>query len=104
MLQAITGMQNCLCSGAGQQKLSGRVSKAVELDPVSLGILKDKGIYYYYNRQYDTAINMGMMTLELDRNFVPAYRLLSLGYQGMRMFDEAIVENERWGELTGNKR
>src|SRR6476660_1239439 len=79
------------------------ISKAVELDPVSLGILKDKGIYYYYNRQYDTAINMGMMTLELDRNFVPAYRLLSLGYQGMRMFDEAIVENERWGELTGNK-
>jgi len=79
------------------------ISLAVELDPVSLGILKDKGIYYYYNRQYDTAINMGMMTLELDRNFVPAYRLLSLGYQGMRMFDEAIVENERWGELTGNK-
>ena len=45
------------------------ISLAVELDPVSLGILKDKGIYYYYNRQYETAINMAMMTLELGPNF-----------------------------------
>ena len=79
------------------------ISLAVELDPVSPGILKDKGIFYYYNRQYNQAINMAMMTLELDANFVPAYRLLSLAYQGMRMFDEAIAENKRWGELTGNK-
>lgn len=46
---------------------------------------------------------MASMTLELDPNFVPAYRLMSLAYQGMKMFDEAIRENERWGELTGNK-
>ena len=44
-----------------------------------------------------------MMTLELDPNFVPAHRLLSLAYQGMKMFDEAIAANQRWGELTGNK-
>src|SRR6185295_6612430 len=58
------------------------ISLAVELDPVSLGILKDKGIYYYYSRQYDLAINMAMMTLELDPGFVPSYRLLSLAYEG----------------------
>jgi adenylate cyclase len=79
------------------------ISLAVELDPVSQGILKDKGIFYYYSRKYDTAINMAMMTLELDPGFVPAHRLLSLAYQGMRMFDEAIAANQRWGELTGNK-
>ena len=79
------------------------ISLAVELDPVSQGILKDKGIFYYYTGQYNEAINMGMMTLELDPSFVPAYRLLSLAYQGMGMFDEAIAENQRWGELTGNK-
>ncbi len=78
-------------------------SIAVELDPVSQGILKDKGIYYYYTRQYDKAIDMGLITLELDPNFVPAHRLLSLAYQGKEMFDEAIAENHRWGELTGNK-
>lgn len=79
------------------------ISLAVELDPVSQGILKDKGIFYYYTGQYNKAIDMATMTLELDRNFVPAYRLLSLAYQGMKMYDEAIAENRRWGELNGNK-
>ncbi len=79
------------------------ISLAVELDPRSQGILKDKGIFYYYIGQYDTAINIAMMTLELDKNFAPAYRLLSLAYLGMKMFDEAIAENQRWGDFTGNK-
>ncbi len=79
------------------------ISLAVDLDPVSQGILKDKGIFYYYTGQYEEAISMGMMTLELEPNFVPAHRLLSLAYQGMRKFDEAMAENQRWGELTGNK-
>lgn len=79
------------------------ISLAVELDPVSQGILKDKGIHFYYNRQYDEAIDIGMKTFVLDPDFVPVHRLLSLAYQGKGMFDEAIAENHRWGELTGNK-
>lgn len=79
------------------------ISLAVDLEPVSLGILKDKGIFYYYNKQYNQAINMGLMTLELDPDFAPARRLLSLAYLGKEMFDEATAENKRWGELTGNK-
>ncbi len=79
------------------------ISLAVELDPVSQGILKDKGIHFYYNRQYDEAIDVAMKTLDLDPNFAPVYRLLSLAYQGKGMFDKAIVENQRWRELTGNK-
>ena len=79
------------------------ISVAVELDPVSQGILKDKGILYYYNRQYDEAIDIAMKTLELDPNFVPAHRLLSLAFQGKGMFEEAIAENELWGKGTGNK-
>jgi Predicted integral membrane protein len=79
------------------------ISRATELDPVSPGIVKDLGLNYYYNRNYDKAIEMGNITLELDPNFVSAHRLLSLGYQGKGMFDEAIVENKRWGDLTGIK-
>ena len=79
------------------------ISLAVELDPVSQGILKDKGIFHYYTGQYDEAIHMAVMTLEINTGFVPAYRLLSLAYQGMKMYDKAIVENERWGKLTGNQ-
>jgi tetratricopeptide (TPR) repeat protein len=79
------------------------INLAIELEPLSQGILKDKGIFYYYNGQYNQAINMGLMTLELNKNFTPAYRLLSLSYAGMKMFDEAIAENKHWGELTGNE-
>jgi TolB-like protein len=80
-----------------------QISLAVELDRVSLGILKDKGIFHYYTGQFEDAVSMGKMTLELDGNFAPAYRLLSLAYQGLKIYDKAITENQRWGELTGNK-
>lgn len=79
------------------------ISTAVELDPTSQGILKDKGIFHYYHKQYDEAIKTALTTLELDPGFVPVHRLLSLIYTGKGMFDDAIRENKRWGELTGNK-
>src|SRR4029078_7894797 len=34
------------------------ISLAVELDPISQGILKDKGIHYYYTRQFDKALEI----------------------------------------------
>ena len=46
---------------------------------------------------------MARRTLELDPNYAAAHRLLSLAYQGKGAFDEAIVENEKWGALTRNK-
>jgi tetratricopeptide (TPR) repeat protein len=79
------------------------ISRAAELDPVSQAILKDKGLALYYNRQYDEAIEMASRTLELDPNYAAAHRLLSLAYQGKGAFAEAIVENEKWGEITRNK-
>lgn len=78
------------------------ISLAIQLDPVSPAILKDKGICYYYTQQYELAIEMGMMTMELSPDFAPVYRLLSLAYQGMEMYDESIDQNQRWGELTGD--
>lgn len=78
------------------------ISLAIELDPVSQGILKDKGIIHYYLRQYDEAIDMAMQTMELDPSFVPVHRLLSLAYQGKGLFEKAIEQNEMWGMLTGN--
>lgn len=79
------------------------ISRAAELDPVSQAILKDKGLALYYNRQYDEAIELAAKTLELDPNYAAAHRLLSLAYQAQGMFDDALVENEKWGALTGNK-
>ncbi len=79
------------------------ISLAVELDPGSQGILKDKGIFYYYSRQYDKAIDMALMTLELHPEFFVAHRLLSLCYERTKDYAAAIKHNQLWGEGTGNK-
>jgi TolB-like protein/class 3 adenylate cyclase/lipoprotein NlpI len=79
------------------------ISIAVDLDPISQGILKDKGIFQYYMEQYDEAMKTALTTLELDPGFTPVHRLISLVYTGKGMYEEAIKENKRWGELTGNK-
>ncbi len=79
------------------------ISRAAELDPVSQAIIKDKGIALYYNRQFDSAIELALKTLELDPLYPAAHRLLSLSYQGTGRFDEAIAENAKWGKLTGNR-
>ncbi len=78
------------------------ISLAVSLDPSSPGILKDKGIFYYYTEQYEKAIDTGMLTMELHPAFITVFRLLSLAYLGMEMYEESIKQNQRWGELTGN--
>jgi adenylate cyclase len=79
------------------------INLAVGLDPVSQGIMKDKGILYYYNREFDKAIEVAKTTLELDQHFVPAHRLLSLAYQAIGNYEEAIRENQLWGEGTGSE-
>lgn len=79
------------------------IALAVDLDPVSQGILKDKGIFHYYVGQYDEAIKTALITLELDPGFTPVHRLISLVYTAKEQYEEAIKENKRWGDLTGNK-
>lgn len=80
-----------------------QIELAVEHDPLSQGILKDKGIFYYYNGQFGSAVDMGLMTLQIKPEFAPVYRLLSLGYQGLEMYNEAEKYNIEWGKLTGNE-
>ncbi|HEY5966901.1 MAG TPA: adenylate/guanylate cyclase domain-containing protein [Chitinophagaceae bacterium] len=85
------------------QEAFKEIDIAVELDPISQGILKDKGIFQYYMGQYDEAIETALTTLEIDPGFVPVHRLISLVYTGKEMYDEAINETIKWGSLTGNK-
>lgn len=80
-----------------------QISLAAELDPLSAAIMKDKGVLLYYARDYAGAIEHARKAFELDPHFAPAHRLLSLAYQGKGMFTEAIAENQRWGEVTGNE-
>lgn len=79
------------------------ISIAVELDPLSPAILKDKAMTLYYARRYDEAMEFARKCLELESQFTPAYRLLALCYLGKGMIADGIRANERWGELMRNK-
>jgi len=87
---------------------TGRIPEAIEkishaslLDPLSPAILKDKGMTLYYAGEYDAALEEGRKTLELDPGFAQGHRLLSLAYQGKKMFAEAFAENRKWEETGG---
>ncbi len=79
------------------------ISIAIELDPLSPAILKDKGMTLYYARDYDGAIEFAEKALELDPQTVTAHRLLSLAYLAKGMFTEAIAENQLWSDTIGSR-
>ncbi len=77
------------------------ITLAGELDPISLAIKKDKGLVYYYSRQYQVAIEKVKELLEHDPLFTTGHRILSLAYQGSKMYEEAIAENALWEKSIG---
>ena len=79
------------------------INRAVELEPLSPAMSRDKGVMLYYLGRFDEAIDLGKKALALDRTFVTAHRLLSLAFVGKGMTANAIAENQLWGELTGNR-
>ena len=78
------------------------ISLAVELEPLSAAILKDKGAVLYYARRYDEAIEFANRALELNKEFGSAHRILSLAYQEKGLLDKAIKENQLWNDFTHN--
>lgn len=90
-----------LFNGIFEEAIS-EITKAESLEPLSAAILKDKGIFFYYSRNYDKAIEYGIKSSELDPNLAAAYRLLSLAYLGKKMFPEAAEENKKWKGHNAN--
>jgi tetratricopeptide (TPR) repeat protein len=67
-----------------------QITKAADLDPLSLSIAVHAGWPFYFARNYQSAIMRFDKALELDANFIPAHgwRGMALGQQ--RRFAEAI--------------
>ena len=77
------------------------ISKAIELDPVTFTMVKDKGVIYYYLRRYEQAIALANTALELDPKNSGSYRLISLAFLALGKFDQALAANKTWNEMTG---
>jgi serine/threonine protein kinase/TolB-like protein len=68
------------------------ITRARDLDPLSLIINRDVGMHHYYAGRYDQAIEQAQNTLKLERDFLQAHRLLGLALLKKPRIPEAIAE------------
>lgn len=66
------------------------ITRALALDPMSVIIIRDLGMHYYYEGKYELATQQAQAALALDPEFVPAHRLLGLAYMKQGRSREAI--------------
>ena len=83
-----------------------QITKASELDPLSLIIAVHAGWPFYFARDYESAIRRFRKALELDENFIPAHGWLGLALAQQHRYPEALdafhraLEVERLSILT----
>jgi TolB-like protein/DNA-binding winged helix-turn-helix (wHTH) protein/Flp pilus assembly protein TadD len=68
---------------------------ARELDPVSLGLIRNTAEHFRFMRQYDRAIAENRRVLDMDPTFENAHETLAYAYVDKGMYDESINEMEQ---------
>ncbi|HET7436495.1 MAG TPA: protein kinase [Thermoanaerobaculia bacterium] len=67
-----------------------QVTKACDLDPLSLICAVHAGWPYYFARDYEAAIRRFRKALELDENFIPAHGWLGMALGQQHRYDAAL--------------
>jgi TolB-like protein/Tfp pilus assembly protein PilF/class 3 adenylate cyclase len=83
-----------LCLGEFDKAIAEQ-KRAVELDPLSLGINADLGNTYYLARRYDEAIEQLRKTIEMDPGFYDAHFNLGQALEAKGALDAAIEEYQK---------
>jgi serine/threonine-protein kinase len=78
------------------------ITKAYELDPLSLVILTNMGLDAYGRRDFDEAILRCQKAIELDASFAPAYIWMGKAYLGKGMTKEALTHLKRAVDLSNH--
>jgi TolB-like protein/Tfp pilus assembly protein PilF len=78
------------------------VDRALELDPLSLISIADRGWAFYHARKYDEAIEQYGKALELDRNFAVAHWGMGLANEQRGRPDEAAANMRAAVELASD--
>jgi tetratricopeptide (TPR) repeat protein len=79
-----------------------QIQDASVLDPVSLSINTEIGRVYYWNRQYDLAIEAFGKGISLDPQFARAHTRLGMAYAAKKDYSAAVREFEQSEELSGS--
>ena len=77
------------------------LNRARALDPLSLLIGVSEADIWYFQRDYDRAMNLSKKLLELDPNYPQAHSNLAYIYAEKRMYDEEMAETETALRLGG---
>ena len=91
---------SCLAPLGRLSEALGEIMTAQALDPVSLIIARDVAVVYYYERDFDAALDQCDHTIELNPHFAPAYFTLGLIQEQMGDFDESLAAFQRAIQLT----
>ncbi len=81
------------------QEAIDRIKLAQTIDPVSISIIKDSGLIYFYAGQYDQAIEHCLKALEMNPNFYPAHAALGDIYLKLGRKQDAIAELVKASQL-----
>jgi serine/threonine-protein kinase len=93
----------CLAQRGQSHQAITTMTRALELDPVSLAIITDFGVLYYYARQYDKAIALYSKVLEMDPGFVRAYITLGSTYAQKGEYEKAVASIQKAIHLSGDR-
>jgi tetratricopeptide (TPR) repeat protein len=77
------------------------MSKAENLDPLSLIINADLAELLVLAHSYDESIRQSRKTIEMDPNFALAHNQLAQAYLQKHMNDEAVAELQKTAQLSG---
>jgi serine/threonine protein kinase/Flp pilus assembly protein TadD len=88
--------------GLGRQdEALAAVTRAQELDPLSLGVNSAVSWMLYFARRYDESIEQAQKILDLDPNFALGHYRLGLAYEQKKMYQQAIAEFQKAADLSG---
>lgn len=91
-----------LLSNAGRnQEAIGEITRARELDPLSVTIANNVSRVLYYARRYDDVVRESKQLLAINPDRIYAHVYLGGAYEQKHMYSQAIAEFNRVAELTG---
>jgi tetratricopeptide (TPR) repeat protein len=79
------------------EEAHAEMRRALDIDPLSVAINADLGLYFYYTRQHERAEEQFFKALEMDQNLKELHLYLFQTYMERGMFEEAFAEAEKAG-------
>jgi tetratricopeptide (TPR) repeat protein len=81
-----------------------QITRAQQIEPVSLSINTDVGEIYYWSRRYDRAVDELQAVLRVEPGFAMARNILGLTYLAMGLTNVGVAELETANHLAGGPR